>query len=40
MSDREEATSAVGPRWPRIVDARIVLAARPDGGEDIWSVLV
>jgi hypothetical protein len=40
MTDREEPASAVGPRWPQTVDARIVLAARPDGAEDIWSVLV
>jgi hypothetical protein len=40
MNDREEPTSAVKRRWPRTVAARIVLAARPDGAEDIWSVLV
>jgi hypothetical protein len=40
VSDRDEPTSAPEQSRPPIVDARIVLAARPDGAEDIWSVLV
>ena len=40
MSARDEPASAPGPSQPPVVDSRIVLAPRPDGAEDIWSVLV
>jgi hypothetical protein len=40
VSDRDEPTSALRLSRPPVVDARIVLAPRPDGAEDIWSVLV
>ena len=40
MSDRDEPTSAQEQSRAPIVDARIVLTARPEGAEDIWSVLV
>jgi len=40
VSDRDEPTSAQEQSRAPIVDARIVLTARPEGAEDIWSVLV
>jgi hypothetical protein len=39
VSDRDLPT-APGPSRPQVVDARIVLVPRPDGAEDVWSVLV
>lgn len=40
MSDRSLPLSASGPSQPPVVETRILLAQRPDGAEDIWSVLV
>lgn len=40
MSDRGGPPSASRPSRPPVVDARILLVPRPDGAEDIWSVLV
>lgn len=40
MSDRGRPPSVSGSSGPPVVDARILLVPRPDGAEDIWSVLV
>jgi len=40
VSGRADPPKLPGPSRPPIIDTRIVLVPRPDGAEDIWSVLV
>lgn len=40
MNEYEGLDSETGMVGRRVVDARIILARRPDGAEDIWSVLL
>lgn len=40
MSGHDERPEVAGPSWPPVVGTRILLARRPDGAVDIWSVLV